>query len=104
MYTDPDDSSVWTYMSWLLTSDFIKRDLSEEQYHEIVTSQIREIGQLNELELMDNGKDNKWCLKTIAWLQGFINQPSNETLRKLSQLDTLRKGRYADLITSDEVL
>lgn len=104
MYTDPDDSSVWTSMSWLLTTEFIRKDLSDRQYLDLITCQLKEIEQLNELELADNGKDNKWCLKTIAWLQRFIGKPNKEVLTKLSEIDTLRKGRYSDIITSAGVL
>jgi geranylgeranyl transferase type-2 subunit alpha len=115
MYMDSDDTSIWLYLSWLLTDKFFVEDLknaTDITYLEILNQQLEIVTELNELEKSDNANnyDHGWCLKTIIMLKGLIAiQTSNISsfqdllteditshLRTLITIDPLRKGRYLD--------
>lgn len=106
MYMDSDDTSVWLYMKWLLTCDVFSLCCDVE----LLSQQLKDIEELNALEREDSkdGKDNAWCLKMIVFLRALISQKSHtdikkdavieECLRKLVELDPLRKGHYLEQI------
>lgn len=118
MYMDPEDTSVWLYLYWLITDKFFVDDLrnstnEKASYKDILQEQLKLIEELNELEKDDNvqGLDNCWCLKSIILIKGLIRREeaggfiSKDTLldedtriliNKLIEIDPLRKGRYLD--------
>ncbi|KRZ98783.1 uncharacterized protein AC631_05466, partial [Debaryomyces fabryi] len=68
MYMDPEDTSVWLYLYWLITDKFFLDDLRSSTnerttYKDILQEQLKLIEELNGLEKDDNGLDNCWCLK-----------------------------------------
>ncbi|CUM50691.1 unnamed protein product [Debaryomyces tyrocola] len=118
MYMDPEDTSVWLYLYWLITDKFFVDDLrnstnEKASYKGILREQLKLIEELNALEKDDNvqGLDNCWCLKSIILIKGLIKREevggsiSSDTLldentkiliNKLIEIDPLRKGRYLD--------
>lgn len=119
MYMDPEDTSIWLYLYWLLTNSFFVDDLinnsSEQTYMDLLNEQLQVVEELNELEKEDHiyKQDNCWCLKTIVFLKCLIikcktksTNPkdllSDETKRHLQtliEIDSLRKGRYLDQLS-----
>lgn len=104
IYTDPDDSSVWFYLKWIISDYFIDQ-LSDkkDEVLDIIETLLSDVEELNEVEFDDNGIDNKWCLITIVDLlkHRYHLQKSNEDsvkfyelLRKLEVLDPMRVERY----------
>ncbi|KAH3663536.1 hypothetical protein OGAPHI_004937 [Ogataea philodendri] len=101
-YTDPDDSSVWIYIKWLL-GDYFLNDLTKDQAREVVENAIQDISKLNALEAEESSHDNQWCLKTLVFLEqqlsrvtGVRSEKKNQLLEKLVQQDTIRAKRYQD--------
>lgn len=118
MYMDPEDTSVWLYLYWLITDKFFVDDLrnstnEKASYKDILHEQLKLIEELNELEKDDNvqGLDNCWCLKSIISIKGLIkreeaggsisrgtllDEDTRILINKLIEIDPLRKGRYLD--------
>lgn len=117
MYMDADDSSIWTYLKWILTEEFFINDLKKNKrplsFIEILQEQLNSIEELNELEKDDNsdGLDNPWCLKLIIIIKSLMRAEELDEshsnadllsdqikgiLQKLVVLDPLRKGKYLD--------
>lgn len=102
IYTDPDDSSVWFYIKWLI-SDYFINDLNDNII-EIINNVINDIEELNDVEFSDNGIDNKWCLISIVYLLKQLYKVQNEIdtekfyniLKKLEKLDPMRIERYKE--------
>lgn len=106
IYTDPEDSSVWFYLKWLISDYFLKDSANPEDICMLVHKLIGEIEELNEVEFDDNGIENKWCLITEVYLikQLFKLQQNRtdsekfyEILNKLKVLDPMRIERYKEL-------
>lgn len=106
MYMDPEDTSVWLYLQWLLTDRLFVEDVKSD-YVEILGEKLAEVEELNDLEKNDhpNHDDNIWCLKTIIFLMALINQSTADNkhddkihrhLQTLVRLDPLRRGHYTD--------
>lgn len=105
IYTDPDDSSVWFYMKWLVSDYFLKDITNADACIEIINEFINAVKELNEVELEDNGVENKWCLISIVYLikqlRTVQQTPShdgefNAILVKLQKLDPMRFERYKE--------
>lgn len=107
IYMSPEDTSVWSYLYWLLTDEFFMKGYTQEgEYLKVLEQQVKEISELNELEKEDhNGIDNIWCLKSIIFIKALIQKEKNEpiltdyikdSLQTLVEIDPLRKGRYLD--------
>lgn len=107
MYMDSDDTSVWLYLQWLLTEDIFVDNLgaANQTYGQLLTDQLKEVEELNELEKGDSptNSDHVWCLKTIIFIKGLLKAQKTdlvldddivESLKKLVDLDPLRKGHY----------
>lgn len=103
VYTDPDDSSVWFYLKWLISDFFIKKVADNSALSSIIVSLMNDVKELNEVEEDDNGVENKWCLISIAYLQQQLAKVDAtlvnleefvECLRKLQRLDPMRIERY----------
>lgn len=107
IYTDPDDSSVWFYMKWLISDYFIK-DLNCEKdvIINIINQLLNDINELNQVEFEDNDIDNKWCLISIVYLMKQLFKLEKNTqcetkefckiLEKLEKLDPMRIERYKE--------
>lgn len=102
MYVDIDDSSIWVYLEWLLSDIFFIEELSDERYKEVLNDQLKVIKELNDLEVMDNDKENCWCLKAMITINERLGKTSavRPLLEKLIDIDPLRKGRYIDQLKS----
>lgn len=112
MYMDADDTSVWLYHRWLLSDQFFVSDLKAqekgiESYISLLEKQLNTVLEVNELEKLDNGKENCWCLKTMVFIKTLIKRevlgdsgvPEKDTvslLQKLIEIDSLRRGLYLD--------
>ena len=107
IYTDPDDSSVWFYMKWLISEYFLNKIENDEKI-DIITKLINDIKELNELEIEDNenGNDNKWCLISIVYLMKqlykidklLVNLDEfNNYLTILQKIDPMKRNRYIEL-------
>ncbi|KAG7661288.1 BET4 [[Candida] subhashii] len=110
IYMSPEDTSVWSYLYWLLTDEFFMKGYKEVgSYLKVLEQQVEEISELNELEKEDhNGIDNIWCLKSIIFIKALIQREKNEpiltdyikeSLKTLTEIDPLRKGRYLDQLS-----
>ncbi|ODV80389.1 protein prenylyltransferase [Suhomyces tanzawaensis NRRL Y-17324] len=112
-YVDTNDSSVWLYFYWLLTEKLFVEDLrsgeNEMSYLDVLDEQLLMVEELNMVETFesDNQTENCWCLKTIILIKGLIQKEKEENdnlltddikecLKKLIELDPLRKGKYLD--------
>ncbi|OWB69756.1 hypothetical protein B5S33_g4595 [[Candida] boidinii] len=121
IFTDPDDSSVWIYMKWLFSNYFLK-DLKNPQIYKLISSDLNNINELNELELEDNNIENKWCLQLQFYLLNILytnkitdnvvvdgdseaaedkkltelKTKLDSILTKMSSIDTLRVNRYLE--------
>lgn len=112
MYMDSDDTSVWLYLQWLLTDALFVNSLAEKgkSYEQLLSEQLKEVEELNELEKDDSptNSDHMWCLKTIIFIKGLLKREREsevvlddeiaDGLRRLVELDPLRKGHYLDQI------
>lgn len=112
MYMDADDTSVWLYHRWLLSDEFFVSDLKAqenglENYISLLEKQLNVVLEVNELEKLDNGKENCWCLKAMVFIKTLIKRevlgdsgvPDEGTislLRTLIDIDSLRLGLYLD--------
>ncbi|CCE81338.1 Piso0_001236 [Millerozyma farinosa CBS 7064] len=113
IYMDPDDTSVWLYLYWLLLDPFYVEYLKPQSpdglssYVDILKSQLQVVMEVNTLEKEEslNGEDNIWCLKSILIINNVLEKETGdksiantqlEVLEKLIRLDPLRKGRYLD--------
>lgn len=113
MYVDADDSSVWLYLSWLITDKFFVDSFeSEDEYFGLLQDQFAIIEELNELEKDDHPKgwDNRWCLKAMILIRTLSNRaPENDeftkkSLERLIVIDPLRKNKYLDQLNSKLVI
>lgn len=112
MYMDANDTSVWLYLQWLLTEDIFVSDLrARNSYEDVLESQLKEVEELNDLERLDSptNSDNVWCLKTIIFIKGLMNDSGKrleitDDLKKLVELDPLRRGRYMDQIQASGIV
>lgn len=103
IYTDPEDSSVWFYIKWLI-SEFFINDLKDNEILDTINQMIKDIEELNEVEFDDNGFDNKWCLISIVYLMKQIyklqktidTEKFSNLLNKLEKLDPMRIERYRE--------
>ncbi|GMF06699.1 unnamed protein product [[Candida] boidinii] len=121
IFTDPDDSSVWIYMKWLFSNYFLN-DLKNPQIYKLISSDLSNINELNELELEDNNIENKWCLQLQFYLLNILytnkitdnvvvdgdseaaedkkltelKTKLDSILTKMSSIDTLRVNRYLE--------
>lgn len=111
MFMDPEDTSVWKYMMWLLDESLFVEDLksvNEDKYTAILAQMLSDVQELNELEKEDSplNQDNVWCLKLTIYIKSLIagersNLPDDENidyLKRLVILDPLRQGHYLDQI------
>lgn len=114
MFMDPEDTSVWKYMTWLLDESLFVNDLKSadsDKYSAILAQMLADIAELNELEKEDSPlkQDNVWCLKLTIYIKGLLsfhqkfdqlldNEVIN-SLKLLVVLDPLRKGHYLDQIS-----
>lgn len=109
LFMDPDDTSVWLYMQWLLSSEIFYAASSKENRELVLRKQLLEVEELNTLEKEDSttNQDNVWCVKTIIFIKALLNELNHEPamneevkalLEVLVALDPLRKGRYLDQI------
>lgn len=117
MYMDPEDTSVWLYMQWLLTDKLMVEDLKKEQtYSQLLHQQLQDVNELNDLEKEDhvNHCDNVWCLKSIVFLKALLKHEEgchemvddeiSAHLQTLARLDPLRKGHYLDQLAGSAPL
>lgn len=117
MYMDAEDTSVWSYLQWLVLDPLfvdsarLATDHHASTYVQILEGQLKTITELNELEKDDHpdGHDNVWCLKSIIFLKGLllkenggVDEASEREIRSmletLVEIDPLRRGRYLDQI------
>jgi geranylgeranyl transferase type-2 subunit alpha len=110
IYTDPEDSSVWFYMKWLISDFFIKDIKDEEISISIIEHLINDIKELNELEFSDNEVENKWCLISIVYLIKQLyklkkletdKQEFTDILKRLEKIDPMRAERYEEFKIED---
>lgn len=116
MYMDPEDTSVWLYMKWLLSETLFVDDLkatNSEAYRDILRRMLADVEELNGLEKDDSptNADNVWCLKLIIFIKSLINEDEGrrefldseiiDSLNRLIELDPLRKGHYLDQISGE---
>lgn len=108
VYTDPEDSSVWFYLKWLISDYFMKEVADIKEAEKIIDTLIGDIKELNDLEYDDNNKDNKWCLISIVYLlqqkrvfleTGVEAEELELYLEKLKQIDPMRMKRYENAIS-----
>lgn len=114
MFMDPEDTSVWKYMTWLLDASLFVDDLksaSEDKYTAILLQMLSDVQELNELEKEDSplNHDNVWCLKLTIYIKSLIRDHEGteqllddetvDLLNRLVILDPLRKGHYLDQIS-----
>lgn len=113
MYVDADDSSVWLYLSWLLTDKFFVESFeSTQNYKDVLLQQLNIVEELNELEKDDHPKgwDNRWCLKAMILIRTLLDDsPENDDLTKnwlkrLIDIDPLRKNKYMDQLNGKLVI
>ena len=106
IYTDPEDSSVWFYLKWLISDYFIKELKNTEEVLKLVEKLNVDVEELNEVELDDNGIENNWCLITEVYLMKRLfklqKNPQelenfHEILNKLMVLDPMRIERYKEI-------
>ncbi|ODQ80913.1 hypothetical protein BABINDRAFT_165666 [Babjeviella inositovora NRRL Y-12698] len=108
MYTDAADSSHWLYLHWLLC-ELLPTMPEAEQMATLVKVQ-GVVEELNELEVEDDGVDNKWCLVCMGWIKkemyriggdkGKLVEEMLVLVAKLVEIDPMRKGRWEDLVGS----
>ncbi|ODV95827.1 hypothetical protein PACTADRAFT_49274 [Pachysolen tannophilus NRRL Y-2460] len=78
IFTDAEDSSVWVYMRWVLSSKFFYDKLSKDEYLQNLNKMLEKVEELNELEKDDNnGQNNPWCIKTTTLIKELIRKNSN---------------------------
>lgn len=113
IFMDSADTSVWLFMQWLLTDDIFVgqlRKLSKDAYLQILTQQLSNVQELNELEKDDSltKQDNVACLKMIVFIRALVNAQVDKPaldenicicLSLLTRLDPLRAGRYQDQLS-----
>lgn len=114
MFMDPEDTSVWKYMTWLLDESLFVEDLKSadgDKYGAILLQMLSDVQELNELEKDDSplNQDNAWCLKLTIYIKSLIRAHEGsdqlladeivDYLRRLVILDPLRKGHYLDQIS-----
>lgn len=113
LYTDPEDSSVWFYLKWLISDYFIKDIPDREKVEKIIIKLINDVKELNELEAEDNDVDNKWCLISLVYLtkqlQCFTDTKIDKSefqdhISKLEQIDPMKKHRYENFHLVDEII
>lgn len=110
IYTDPEDSSVWFYLKWLMSEYFLKDITNKEDMKSIIFRVLSDVKELNELEYDDNNVDNKWCLISLVYLakqlhciaDSDVNMPEVESyINKLKESDPMRKGMYESFSLED---
>ncbi|KAK6882687.1 Geranylgeranyl transferase type-2 subunit alpha [Candida tropicalis] len=70
MYMSPEDTSVWSYYSWIVSDEFFTKAFNnKEEYLEVLNEQEEVISELNEMEKEDTGKDNVRCVKFIKYIE-----------------------------------
>lgn len=103
VYTDPEDSSVWFYLKWLMSDYFFKDITEKEELKRIFKKVIDDVKELNELEFEDNNVDNKWCLISLVYLAKQshynvdveVNRSEVENyINKLKVVDPMRREMY----------
>ncbi|KAI3407053.2 BET4 [Candida oxycetoniae] len=110
IYMCPEDNSVWLYFCWLLSDKFFVSAFdSIKDYIEVLNNQLELIKEVNELEKEDTGNENVGCLRSLVYVHALINKAQNEdilenkevvtNLKKLIELDSLRKHRYEDQLS-----
>lgn len=106
IYTDPEDSSVWFYLKWLISDYFIDELTSTEEVLKLLEKLSGDVEELNEVEFDDNGVENKWCLITEVYLMKRLfklrkspqdSERFHEILNKLKLLDIMRTERYKEI-------
>ncbi|CDK30033.1 unnamed protein product [Kuraishia capsulata CBS 1993] len=104
-FTDPADSSVWTYMRWLYTGGFFTTDIEAESFIRLLEEQVAGVKELAEIEKDENGEENLWCLKTLSLLlkelflrtkEDYLREEINDLTKRLIELDPMRAERYKD--------
>ena len=106
MYMDSSDTSVWTYLQWLVTDPLLVTELKQRGVYEtILRDQLAKVKELDDLELDENGKHDVWCLKSMVLITALLNREAQrlivdnnitEWLNLLVELDPQRHQRYRD--------
>lgn len=113
IYMDAEDSSVWLYMHWLVSTDLFVEDLkAKSDFVPTMEQLLKDVEELNELEKNDNqGRDNVWCLKMTVVLHALLETDPHALhakvrhhLNRLIELDPLRKGHYEDQLAGEAPL
>ena len=97
-FTDPDDSSAWFYLTWLVEgqSKSSSRSMISDTTKAVLQEQLENCQQLLELE-----PDSKWPSYIKILLMQILDSQTHHqdiisTFDKLKDIDKMRKNYYED--------